>query len=155
MGQSTNAILAYGYDLGGSDEWKIREVGEYGEFPERAWHAGDNVVEDAERHLLSEIAGFTEVWGRGNEGYLGRLCEAEARLGVTFETYCSDGYPMYLLAAHVTTVHRGDVEAVDPVDLAQRPAAEGWDAKLRAAVAALGITPVQPEPRWLLCSYWG
>ena len=30
MGQRTDAILAYGYDLGGSDEWKVRETDEWG-----------------------------------------------------------------------------------------------------------------------------
>lgn len=157
MGQSTNAILAYGYNLGADEDgWKLQEAGEYGEPPALPWYdpERDDFVEAAERRLLAEVAGFTETDWRV-EGYFTREREAKARLGVEIEAYCSDSCPMYVLAAHVTTVHRGWIEHVDPNDLAQRPVAEGWDVSLRAAVTALGITPVQPEPRWLLCSYWG
>lgn len=158
MGQSTDAILAYGYDLGSNESgWKIREAGEYGELPALPWYGpqgDDDFQSAAERRLLADIAGFTETdWQV--DGYFAREREAKARLGVTFDTYCSGDYPMYLLATHVTTVYRGDTEHIDPADMLRRPAAEGWDAKLTAAVTALGITPVQAEPQWLLCSYWG
>jgi hypothetical protein len=62
---------------------------------------------------------------------------------------------MYVLAAHVTTVKRGYVEEIDMASLAVEPETNGWDEKLRAALTALGITPTQQQPRWLLCSYWG
>ncbi|MEU5608421.1 hypothetical protein AB0H03_06635 [Streptomyces sparsogenes] len=160
MGRSTNAVLAYGYDLGGSDEWKIRESGEYGELPNLAWYDpenedGDDFLEAAERRLLAEIAGFTETWSGENEGYFEREREAKDRLGVKFDIYCSGEYPMYLLAAHVTTVWRGDIQVIDPARLAADPAEHGWDDKLQAALTALGITPTQDRARWLLCSYWG
>jgi hypothetical protein len=158
MSTSTDAILAYGYDLGGDDEWKIHEAGEYGELPTLDWYDPetdeDGFEEMAERRLLAEVAGFAETDWRA-EGYHNRKREARARLGVEFDTYCSDECPMYLLAAHVTTVHRGGIQVMDPADLARRPVEQGWDAKLAAALAALGLTPVQDQPRWLLCSYWG
>jgi hypothetical protein len=157
MGQSTDAILAYGYDLGEGLE-KIQEAGEYGELPPLTWfdeEHSDDLVQAAEQHLLAEIAGFTETWEPGVGGYFARESAAKARVGVVFETYCSDSCPMHVLAAHVTTVRRGDVEAIDPADLMQRPQTEGWDDKLRAALTALGITPTQEQARWLLCSYWG
>lgn len=160
MGQSTNGILAYGYDLGGEEDWKIQGVGEYSELPDLDWfdpenEEGDDFQSAAERRLLAEIAGFTEEWSSGNEGYFEREREAKGRLGVEFGTYCSGEYPMFLLATKVITVRRGYIETIDMADLAVAPTREGWDDKLRVALAALGITPTQEQPKWLLCSYWG
>ncbi|MFF0166806.1 hypothetical protein [Streptomyces prasinus] len=159
MGQSTNGMLAYGYDLGGEEEWKIREAGEYGELPELDWfnpdnEDGDGFQEAAERHILAQLADFTETDWRA-DGYFDREREAKARLGVEFDTYCSGDYPMYLLAAKVITVYRGSVEHIDMEALAVEPEMNGWDEKLHAAVQALGITPAQDKPKWVLCSYWG
>ncbi|MGW2010910.1 hypothetical protein [Streptomyces nigrescens] len=159
MGQSTDGILAYGYDLGGDDGWKIREAGEYGELPAFDWY--DEEAEDgdfqeaAEKRLLAEVAGFAEEWSSGNDGYFEREREAKARLGVEFDTYCSGDYPMFLLATKVITVRRGDIKAIDMADLAVTPEMNQWDEKLRAALNALGITPTQEQAQWLLCSYWG
>ncbi|MFB7162302.1 hypothetical protein [Streptomyces sp. NPDC056242] len=157
MGQSTDAILAYGYDLGEGLQ-NIREAGEYGELPPLSWldENGDEDLADAvERRLLAEVIGFTETWSSGNEGYFGREREAKARLGVEIQTYCSESCPMYVLAAHVIRVSRGDAEMLHPRSLADQPDLEGWDEKLRVALEALGITPTQERAQWLLCSYWG
>lgn len=155
MGQATDAILAYGYDLGG-DGWKLEGLGEYGELPPLPWWDDEDDFPDAAvRHLLTQIVGFTETWEDRREGYFDRERAAKAELGIVVETYCSESCPMYVLAAHVTTVKRGDAEAVDPLDLAQRPSAEGWDDTLRTALTTLGITPTQEGAQWLLCSYWG
>jgi hypothetical protein len=159
MGQSTNGMLVYGYDLGGEEEWKIREAGEYGELPELDWfnphnEDGDGFQEAAERRLLAQLADFTETDWRV-DGYFEREREAKARLGVEFDTYCSGDYPMYLLAAKVITVYRGSVEEIDMTELAIAPEMNGWDEKLHAAVQVLGVTPTQGKPKWLLCSYWG
>lgn len=156
MGQSTNAMLAYGYDLGGEEEWKVREAGEYGELPALDWYDpddedGDDFQSAAERRLLASV-GFTEQWGE-RDGYFEREEEAKARLGVEFDTHCSGEYPMFLLATKVITVYRGSVEEIDVAELAQVPA--DWDGKLTAALRALGLTPTQERARWLLCSYWG
>lgn len=161
MGTPTDAILAYGYDLGGPDTWLVHGTGEYGELPALDWYDeeadGADFVGAVEQRLLVAVAQFTEEWtpdARAN-GYYERLEAAKARIGVTVATYCSDSAPQYLLAAHVTTVHRGHVETVDPADLAERPRAHGWDDRLAGAVDALGLTPIHPAPRWLIASYWG
>lgn len=151
MSQSTNGILAYGYDIAGGDaEWKVREVGEYGEL-KLDWLDEDDgdFATAAEKRLLA-AAGFTET-DYTADGYFKREREAEARSGVEFESYCSGDYPMYLLAAKgsVTTAYRGDCKAID---FTVHPE---WDDKLRAALGALGMTPTQERARWLLCSYWG
>jgi hypothetical protein len=163
MGQSTNAVLAYGYDLGSDEDWKIQEAsGEYGEL-QLDWltTAGDTeddedagFIAQAKKRLLAQIAGFTETdWQV--EGFFTRQDEAEKSLGVEFKSYCSGDYPMYVLAAHAITVHRGDSQLLDLAALAADPAANGWDEKLQAALTALGITPTQQTPGWVLCSYWG
>jgi hypothetical protein len=155
MGQSTNGILLYGYNLAGGDsEWQVREVGEYGEL-QLDWYdntsdEADDFETQAEKRLLASV-GFTEKWAPGVEGYWDREREAKARLGVEFESYCSGEYPMYALAAKgsVQTAHRGDC---DPVDFTVQP---DWDDKLRAALEVLGMTPTQDKAKWLLCSWWG
>jgi hypothetical protein len=162
MGQSTNAVLAYGYDLGGDEgEWKIQETGEYDEIDadKVTWYddeSDDGFREQAERRLLAEIAGFTETWEtRTDDDYFKREREAEARLGIEFESYCSGDYPMYVLATKVITVHRGSSKVLDLPALMAEPAEHGWDDKLRAACEVLGITPKQERPGWVLVSYWG
>ena len=157
MGTSTNAVLAYGYNLGGSEsEWAVHEAGEYGEL-NLDWHgeeAEEGFAEAAEARLLAEIAGFTERWGDNPDGkYWERHGAAKSRLGVELESYCHSEYPMYLLATKVITVHRGDAEVLDLKALTDTP--PEWDERLAAAVAALGITPKQERPGWVLVSYWG
>ena len=158
MGQSTNAMLVYGYHLGSDDNgWELEGVGEYGELPTLDWHDSESdeadFGTDAELRLLASV-GFTETdWTV--DGYHQREREAKARLGVELETHCSGDYPMYLLIAKGITVYRGDVKKIDFAELAAEVQAKGADEKLRAAVQALGITPKQERPQWLLCSYWG
>lgn len=158
MGVSTDGILAYGYDLGGGeDEWHIAEVAEY-----EPWHPawleadedGDyDYVDAVEKRLLASI-GFTETdWEA--EGYFDRMKAAKERVGVELVIYCSFEYPIYLLAAHRVTVARGYVQEIDWAALDAMRVEQDWDDKLRAALAKLGITPTQPEPRWLLVSLMG
>lgn len=160
MGVSTDAILAYGYDLGGDDEWKVQEVDEYGGLLDVGWVPDPETGEDfdliglAERQLLG-AAGFTETYEDGRKDYFARENAAKAALGVEFAFYCSDESPMHILAAKVHTVARGyvgDAAALIDADAATR---QEWDAKLASALHALGWTPVQEKPKWLLVSYWG
>jgi hypothetical protein len=156
---STNAMLVYGYHLGGPEGWDIEGAGEYGELPDLAWYNedaedGDDFQTAAERHLLTVVAKFTETDWRA-DGYFERSREAKSRLGVEFDTHCSADYPGYLLLAKGITVHRGSVEALDFEALQAEVKAADADTKLRAALDALGIRPTQERAQWLLCSYWG
>lgn len=165
MGQSTNGIIAYGYDLGGDEGWKLQGLGEYGELPDLPWYNPENEDDEgfqsaAETRLLAEIAEFTEEYPydepkETRSAYFERERQAKARIGIKFDTYCSGDYPMFLLATKVITVRRGSVEEIDMTELAVAPEMNGWDEKLQAAVTALGITPIQDKPKWLLASYWG
>ncbi|MER7361887.1 hypothetical protein [Nonomuraea wenchangensis] len=154
MGTSTNAMLAYGYDLGSADGWKIREAGEFSE-PILDWYdedSDDGFIEQAEARLLA-AHGLTGTWE--DDGYYDRKEEAQARAGVEFDSYCHSEYPMWLLATKVITVHRGDSEVLDLPALMAETAENGWDDKLRQACEVLGITPKQERPGWVLVSYWG
>jgi hypothetical protein len=161
MGQSTNAMLVYGYHLGGGDSgWELEDLGEYGELPALDWYDpeaedGDDFQSAAERRLLTEIVGFTETWSPGSEGYFDRARAAKARLGVEFDTHCSGRFPMYLFIAKGITAYRGDVEPIDFAELTAEVQQKDADAKLRAALTTLGLKPKQQSPGWLLCSYWG
>jgi len=163
VGQRTDGLLVYGYDLGCEEDWKVRERGEYGEpvpgtggwVPDPEAEEGYDLIEQAMSHLLA-ASGFTETYEDGRDGYFGREDAAKAALGVEFETYCSGEYPMYVLAACVVTAGRGDVvDAGAAIAAADDATRQEWDAKLAAALQVLGLTPVQDKPRWLLCSYWG
>lgn len=130
MSTSTDAILAYGYDLGDSPAFTgIADA----DFPD--WWDGE---EDFERAVIH------------------RLLEADppakyAGLGVGIETHCSASAPMYLLVASstVTVASRGTAETVEPLDVS------GWAKdRLAWAVDTLGLDLAGQEPRWLLASYW-
>lgn len=161
MGVSTDGILAYGFDLGGEEGeggWKVREAGKYGDL-ELPWadpESGDwDGFGDAAVRRLLTAAGFTETYEDGRDGYFTRKSAAERGLGVEIESYCSGDFPMYLLAAQVITVNRGSVIDVGPVmAAADETVRQEWDASLARAISALGLTPLQEKPAWLLASYW-
>jgi hypothetical protein len=158
MGSSSSAVLAYGYDLGGEDEgWKFAECGEFGELPPLPWHqpydegGPDEDFDDAVmRRLLAEVAGFTEVWSPGAApGFMDRRHQAAARLDVSIETY---GYHngSSLLVAHALSVGDFGARALPRGFAAVDYAA--WDSALAGALSALGLTPLQEQPAWILAS---
>lgn len=154
MSQSTNGMLVYGYDLGEEPAF----VGLDAEHETPTWYDLDNddFISAAEERLRLVIAKFDEEWrpGSSDSGYFTRRKAADEAVGVTLDTYCSGEYPLYLIGAHIVTVHRGDTITLDLVELERQRIAEDWDGKLAAAVAALGLA-VDGSPRWLLASYWG
>jgi len=159
MERASEAILAYGYDLGEN----LRDLldASVTELSYPAWLVDpehhDDPIGCAERQLLAQLASFTET-DFTVDGYRDRQREAEARLSVEFWTYGSESRPRFLLAAHVSFVMDfGQVGNIDMLDLMQRRESENWDEKLHAAMAALRITPLQEwaQAQWLLCSYMG
>lgn len=155
MGRSLSAKLVYGYDLGGGeDEWKVREVDEYGGLTV-GWFGEDDsdFVESAQRRLLA-ARGFTETWEtRKDDDYFAREREAEAGLGVEFDWYGLGDYSEHVLAAHKIDICGAAV--VDLAALTAHPSRATWDAALSSALDALGITPTQEQAGWILCSYYG
>lgn len=114
----------------------------------------DSFFEQAEERLLAEIGHFTETDWQA-DGYFERKHAAEERIGVTFESYGSYDYGGRILAVYETSVNWGCSGVLDLAALAAQPATEGWDDKLAAAISALGITPKQERPGWLLCAMYG
>lgn len=162
MGTSTNAMLVYGYNLGAGDgEWEIAEVDGYGS-PKLDWYGTNEDDEDDEDEGFTELAmkrlltaaGFTETDYKV-AGYFDRQKAAEKQVGVEFDSYCSGDYPMWVLAARIITVRRGDCGVIDFAELTAEAEAGDYDTKLANAIQVLGITPKQERPRWLLVSYWG
>lgn len=125
MGQSTDAILAYGYilpdDVQDDVDWADSDSDDY-----------EGFEEESEKRL--KAAGVN---------------------GVHMTSHCSHDYPMYVLATSTTTAWRGSPRIVDPLDMVTEPDAGDWDAKLRAGMALLGLTSEMPAPGWILCSDWG
>lgn len=159
MGTSPTGLLMYGYDLGGNEGWKLREAGEYGEL---ALHWYDNTtdegaeaefVAEAMRRMLAEIVGFTET-DELADGYHERARAAEEALGVVIQHVWTWEVTYYVLAARVVDAS----DAPEPVDFDQleRDRIElRFDDRLQAALDALGITPAQERPAWLLSSFYG
>ncbi|MFI6900310.1 hypothetical protein ACIBKY_03560 [Nonomuraea sp. NPDC050394] len=154
---SSDAILAYGYNLGDSGSWDIHELeDDYDKLVTLAWYdedSDDDLEDQAMRHLLN-ASGFTETSAtRRDDDYWTREQEAMQRIGVQFDTYCNHVEPMQVIAAHIITVNRGSTLLIEPDRLATGPQRHDWDTKLAAALATLAITPKQPAPAWILCSY--
>jgi hypothetical protein len=162
MGSSPSAFLAYGYDLGSSESWKLRETDEYGYLDSAriAWYDDSDdapdFIQQAERRLLAVLAGFTEKWGDNPDGhYFDREEAAKAQVSVKFDTYSYHEYPKYVLAAKVIEVGDDQALIVNPTDLTpDLGEVLRWNSALSAALEALGITPEQETPSWLLCAYY-
>jgi len=143
MSQSTDATLAFGYDLGEAYDyefdWYNEEEGDF--------------ASQAEDYLLAKIVRFTEKWGTYKEGYWERKRQAEEKLGLTVDTHCSCDYPMYALVIpeSIYQASRGNPIKIDHVDSNVIP--YGWHDRIVKGMEALGIEPDGP-PSWLLYSVW-
>lgn len=157
MGMNVEATLAYGYDLGSMEDFKATQRGEYGS-PELPWfdeEDEDTGFPDAAEKVLLASVGFTEEWAPGLEGHFDRKRAAEAQVGVDFDYAGSHDYPGFILCATGSkqSVDWAETLTLDPAELSlPRPE---WDVKLSAALTALGITPTQDGPRWLVFPFYG
>jgi hypothetical protein len=143
MGRSADGILAYGFELGGSDEWLVREAGEYGEL-ELDWYneASEDDAGEDESGDFADAAAY-------------RLL-AEKALGVKIQSHGYDDPPQYLLVTKVLKASQGEVEDAGAfIAIADDATRQEWDVKLRAALEVLGLTPKQEHAKWLLCSDYG
>lgn len=154
MGMDPEAKLVYGYALGGdedSDGWLIAEAGEYGQW-EPDWIGDHGVVDAAKKRLLASV-GFTETDYKV-DGFFDRQREAEARLGVKFATHGGE-HSCRALVTYEVSVEWGEVAVLDFAELMAARVEGDWDAKLAHALAALGVTPKQERPAWLLLAAYG
>lgn len=167
MGMTASAHLAYGYDLGSVEDFKAEKRSEYGS-PKLPWFDQEEDEDDgsepagdfaglAERVLLDSI-GFTERYTEdAGSDYFRREREAKARLGVEVGFSGHPDYPGWILVATGSekSVDWAETMTLDPFVLERTPIDEGWDGKLEAALAALGITPTQGGPCWLVYPSYG
>ena len=154
MGMDPRGRLVYGYALGGDENdegWLIEEASEYGEW-EPDWMGDNDLISAAEKRLLASV-GFAETDYKA-DGYFDRLQDAKGRLGVEFVSHGGE-YSCWALATYKVTVEWGEVAELDLAALMAARVEGDWDAKLAAAVAALGVTPKQAKPAWLLLAYYG
>lgn len=159
MGMSASARLVYGYDLGGDNNgWKLQQTDKYGCLDVEAidWlEEDDELAEKVEERLLATIGGFTEKWAPNVDGYWDRERAAKERVGVKIVFYSHSDYSMHVLGIEVIDQDWSEGVVLDLPALAAMPEANGWDAKLAAAIEALGITPTQTQPGWILCAAYG
>lgn len=150
MGMSSDAKLVYGYDLGGdASEWLIRETGEYGGLAVD-WYdieAVDGI--DFREAMVDRI----KAAGLVDDDWDGFLLDGQP--GDLRFVYYSYEWGAHILATHEVESGSYGSAVVDLAELAAHPDIPEWDAKLAAAIAAIGITPTQDRPRWILCSSYG
>lgn len=146
MGQATNALLVYGFHLGGPEDWD--GITDPPEWLDEACE-NDTLKETIAGRIL---AGF--LTAAGHEA----TTELERLFGLTIEWHCSGDYPMYFLAAHAVTAHRGYPEPVSPGQLHAAILYRRDDAgtsalvRLKRAAETLGLT-FNHEPQWWLASW--
>ncbi len=145
MGTSTSAKLIYGYHLKSEDDgWLVQPVDGK---DDDDW---DAIVSDAGEDRLRESVGFDGTGYEDDpEDWRARRRAADAKVGVTLEHGGYDFADLYLSARTYEVYFSNKCAAIDPAVLA---AESGEDAnrRLRRALRALGVTPIQEEPAWLL-----
>ncbi len=160
MGSDPRAHLAYGYYLGDDNQLEVRErAREFGTDLNVDWYP---IVADAEDHIPTddEIA--------DNYSFAEQLTERLATTspaGTDWREHYgvelrqsgaedSEGYLLVVAGSH-RSVEWSETMALDPFLLQREPIDEGWDGKLEAALTALGITPTQGGPCWLVYPSYG
>jgi energy-converting hydrogenase Eha subunit A len=143
-GPATNAVLAYGFDVGGSDKgFTVREADKFGQI-KLDWFdssAGHDFQELGMQHLAA--AGLVyQPWFQGEQP-------------VCIVKHCSRPFPAHIIAAGATVVvaRRGQLQHLNMAQLVGA-VDQRVDVMLSEACQALGITPFQPHPGWFLVSYW-
>lgn len=134
MGQSTDAILWYGF--------------EYGEMP--PW--GDADDEEWMASALGEEPPTTEYNEYTCEEYRAYWTRKRAVIktaGVEIVTHCSGDYPMHGLGVLVITSYRGD-----PHDVTNHIAQDTAEAAARLKDFCKKAGLEWTEPRWHLASHW-
>lgn len=135
MGQSTDAILAYGYDLNALNEYS--EI----DFEELIPKAIQDEIAQVEGHydLVGSIPDFL------------RMHECS---GVDIVTHCSCDYSMHILGFQMARAWRGDVRRLDLNALLLDVVTQDSEEKVKRAADVLGIDVKYQTPGWLLVSMW-
>ncbi len=141
MSTSTDAILFYGY------VWTDKES------PPWSRDDDDDDDEDADDRY-ARLAGFTDEWTEGDDGYFDRRVKVLANAKCKIVMHCSDSCVMYGVAVKgtATTAWRGYPKKIDPDKMAPKPE---WADALRSYCEHMGIKTGNRKPAWHLVSWWG
>ena len=158
MGSVARAHLAYGYDLGTADEARFAEVDEYGA-PALPWFDDEETDEDeGDRGFVEQL--FNHLYSlipdpKPAEYDFERQEAAEEHFGITVEFPGHvDNSGLVLAVANTDRfVSWAETLELDSAEISRlRPE---WDTKLTIVLAALGITPTQDSPKWLVFPSYG
>lgn len=133
MGKSPDAIIAYGYALGGDEDgWNVREANE------------DNIW--VPHWLDAEVT--QDSYGIDQFGDAKSYLQQQQCHGVELVTYGHENGLGYALTTWSTEVSWSEIKRLTlNVDHAQR-SIEQWDIHLADAIDKLKITPVIPAENW-------
>lgn len=151
MGQSTDAILFYGYcwddenrypwDDGEEEDWEERLAERLGapSQPEAEYPSDKDKTPEAEALRKA----FSVVWDARRQ--------KRDSLNVAMSSHCSGECPIPFIHVKdgILTANRGYPKTVSALDVKPE-----WDAQLADFCHLMGITPPQESPRWWLVSYW-
>lgn len=164
MGSSPSAHIAYGYALGNNERLEFQERdGEYGSDLTVDWWVsydpdddGEQDVPEASRQIYSRL--FEAIPDAPAVQYDWEMDDhVEAHFGVTLAYPGASESSGYVLIA-VGSERSVDWDEVMPLSLAvmqQQILDNGWLPKLAKAIEALGLTPIQDEPNWLVFPSYG
>jgi hypothetical protein len=152
MGQSTNAILCYGFSVGEEDDppsWmEVEEEDEFDFDNLVLKHFGGDLSEPREfdEDKYNKDPEIRKAWAE----YWAAKKSVVDGVGVTLVRHCSCDYPLYILAVKVSqkTASRG-FPIVFEGDIIHE---EEWKNTLETFCLKTGI-PMQ-APSWILCSDW-
>lgn len=141
MGVSTDAIIAFGFDLGDELPDALSDF--------MSEHEHDSELVLAADHGIT----LPEYMGRDYKEYAAAREEALAPLKIDLIPHCSGDYSMWFLAARGSnkTASRGHPQALEVADLAASFGAEVIEA-MRAFCERHGIE--WQEPKWHIFSMW-
>lgn len=151
-----DAILAYGYDLGGDDDgWNIREVDDLGYLRDDWRLVTPHGLTLAAKLDHSDRPGTDVELCHPNlliENHAERILAGHNLDKLITLVQCGHlEFPRWLLACHVVRVRYSVVRELDTHRSGHLR--EQCDVRLDAALHALGITPIRPKATWLLTGF--
>lgn len=147
MSTDVDALLVYGYDLGGPGRWNLRGV-DRDQAPNFSWW----------NPVTGEDGGFMEATAEALQNY--RRTNLDAIVGgLSVVWYGSEvkwtGFDVgYMLAATHYSSYFSHALPISPEAIVQHDR-DKWDRQLEQALTILDIHPLQQEPRWLLAASHG
>lgn len=161
MGMDPDARLAYGYRLGDSDKFDLAEAtGEFGELVVD-WYDDDR-KDNFETQLWARLYDLTPEPRPAVEYDWQKEDAARSHWNVDIVHSGSHDYPGYILTVtgdntegSYRSVEWSDSMELDLHAMVSGPEQMTWDARLAAALKALGLTPTQAGPKWLVFPFYG